>query len=95
MGKRNSGSRPLSLMSALLAFALSAAMGVAFVMVVNKTHDLFSSAAFADGVPNVAASLGWQEQTVIGTSQIPKPKSEISQIPEFKSGILNLRTPSQ
>jgi len=41
-------------MSALLAFALSAAMGVAFVMVVNKTHDLFSSTTF-------------EEQTVVGT----------------------------
>jgi hypothetical protein len=55
MGKRNSGSRPLGMMSALLAFALSAAMGLAFVIVVNKTHDLFSGAAFADGIPNVAA----------------------------------------
>jgi hypothetical protein len=67
MGKLNSGSRPLSLVSALSAFALSAAMGAAFVMVVNKTHDLFSSATFADGVPNVAAPFGWQEQTVVGT----------------------------
>jgi hypothetical protein len=67
MGKLNSGPRPLSLMSALLAFALSAAMGVAFVMVVNKTHDLFSNAAFADRMPNVAAPFGWQEQTVVGT----------------------------
>ena len=58
MGKRNSGSRPLGLLSSLLAFALSAAMGVAFVMVVNKTHDLFSSATFADSIPNLAASLG-------------------------------------
>lgn len=55
MGKLNSGSRPLGMMSALLAFALSAAMGVAFVVVVNKTHDLFSSPAFEDGVPTVGA----------------------------------------
>lgn len=51
MEKPTSGPRPMGLLNALLAFALSAAMGVAFVMVVNKTHDLFSSAAFADWDP--------------------------------------------
>jgi len=55
MGKLNSGPRPLGMMSALLAFVLSAAMGLAFVMVVFKTHDLFSSPAFENGVPNVTA----------------------------------------
>ena len=53
MGKLNSGSRPLGMMSSLLAFALSAVLGLAFVLVVNKTHDLFSSDAFAVGVPSV------------------------------------------
>lgn len=48
MRKRTSDPQPLGLLSALLAFGLSAALGVAFVVVVNKTHDLFSSAAFAD-----------------------------------------------
>ena len=51
MGRLNSGSRPLGVMKALLAFVLSAAMGVAFVMLVNKTHYLFSRAAFEDGSP--------------------------------------------
>lgn len=69
MSQSNSGSRSLGLVGGLLAFVLSAIMGVAFVMVVNKTHDLFSSAVFEDGVPNVAAVLGWQEQTVVGTWQ--------------------------
>ena len=70
MGKINSGSRPMGLIGALLAFGLSAAMGVAFVLLVDKTHDLFSSAAFEDGVPNVAASLGWQEQTVVAPGRV-------------------------
>ena len=65
MEKPASGPRPMGLLSALLAFALSAAMGVAFVMVVDKTHDLFSSAAFADWVPYVATSLGWDDQAAI------------------------------
>jgi hypothetical protein len=55
MGKQNNGPRPMGVMSALLAFALSAVMGLAFVMVVNKTHDLFSSTAFTEGLPNVTA----------------------------------------
>lgn len=53
MGKISS-TRALGLMRALLAFALSAVMGVAFVLLVNKTHDLFSSTTF-------------EEQTVVGT----------------------------
>lgn len=55
MGKL-SGSRTFGMMSALLAFALSAALGLAFVMVVNKTHDLFAGAASEPTVPSVAAS---------------------------------------
>lgn len=54
MDKQNNGPRPMGMMSALLAFALSAVMGLAFVVVVNKTHDLFSSAAFTEGIPNVS-----------------------------------------
>jgi hypothetical protein len=49
MGQRNSGSRSLGLAGGLLAFVLSAIMGVAFVMVVEKTHELFSADAFAGG----------------------------------------------
>jgi len=45
MEKRISGPRPMGPLSALLAFGLSALLGVAFVLVVNKTHDLFSGAA--------------------------------------------------
>ena len=62
MGKLSSGPRPLGLLSALLAFGLSAAMGVAFVIVVNKAHDLFSGAAFEE-------SAVFQEQAVVGTWQ--------------------------
>lgn len=67
MRKQNGGSRPLGLIGAFLAFGLSAAMGLAFVLVVDKTHDLFFSSAFEGSAPNVAASPGWQEQTVVGT----------------------------
>ena len=62
MGKINSGSRPMGLIGALLAFGLSAAMGVAFVLLVDKTHDLFSSAALEE-------SAAFQEQGVVGTWQ--------------------------
>jgi len=37
-----------------MAFVLSAVMGVGFVMLVDKTHDLFAGAAF-------------EEQTVVGS----------------------------
>ena len=60
MEKLSSGPRPLGLWSALLAFGLSAAMGVAFVIVVNKAHDLLSSDAFEE-------SAVFQEQAVVGT----------------------------
>ena len=62
MGKLGSGPRPLGLLSALLAFGLSAAMGVAFVIVVNKAHDLLSSDAFEE-------SAEFQEHAVIGAWQ--------------------------
>lgn len=43
MGKRvSNGSRTFNFISNLLAFVLSAVMGIAFVMLVDKTHDLFS-----------------------------------------------------
>jgi hypothetical protein len=54
MRKKFGGSRPLSLIGGLMAFVLSAVMGVGFVVLVDKTHDLFSGAAFA-------------EQTVVGS----------------------------
>jgi hypothetical protein len=57
MARQNSSSRPMGLMGAFLAFGLSAALGIAFVLVVDKTHDLFSSNLFEGGFPNVAASL--------------------------------------
>ena len=57
MGKRlNRGSRAWNCISGLLAFVLSAIMGLGFVTLVEKTHDLLSSAAFSD-------------QTVVGTWQ--------------------------
>ena len=67
MEKPASGPRPLGLLNAVLAFGLSAAMGLAFVMVVNKTHDLFASAAFTEWIPNAVTSLGWEEQALVGT----------------------------
>jgi len=46
MGKLNGGLRTLSMLSSLLAFVLSAAMGAVFVLVVNHTHHLFSGSGF-------------------------------------------------
>lgn len=61
MGKLvSSSSRAFNFTSSLLAFALSAVMGVAFVMLVDKTHDLLSATALEGG---------WQEQAVLGTWQ--------------------------
>ena len=54
MRKKFNGSRHLSLIGGLMAFVLSAVMGVGFVMLVDKTHDLFAGAAF-------------EEQTVVGS----------------------------
>jgi hypothetical protein len=42
MRRRNTKSRSFSFLGGVLAFALSAVMGVGFVALVNKTHDLFS-----------------------------------------------------
>ena len=57
MSRQLSGrSRRLEFFGVLLAFVLSAAMGVAFVALVDKTHDLFSGAAGT--VPAVAGI--WQ-----------------------------------
>ena len=50
MRKVNRASQPLGVISVALAFGLSAVMCLAFVLVVDKTHDLFSSAAFEDGI---------------------------------------------
>ena len=41
--RSNTGSRALNVTRTLPAFALSAILGIAFVVVVNKTHDLFAS----------------------------------------------------
>ena len=54
MRKKFSGSKPLGLINGFTAFVLSAVMGVGFVMLVDKTHDLFSGVAF-------------EEQTVVGS----------------------------
>ena len=54
MGNRsNTGSRALNVTRSLPAFVLSAILGIAFVAVVNKTHDMFAS----------------EDQTVLGTWQ--------------------------
>ena len=38
----------MSFLSGLLAFVLSAAMAIGFIALVNKTHDLLSSAQFEE-----------------------------------------------
>lgn len=61
MGKRvSSGSRAFNFINTLLAFVLSGVMGVAFVMLVEKTHDLLAATALEGR---------WQEQAVLGTWQ--------------------------
>ena len=67
MENPNGRTRPFGLIGSLLAFALSAVLGIGFILLVNKTHDLFSNAAFEQGIPNLVASLGWEEQTLVGT----------------------------
>jgi hypothetical protein len=52
-----SGPPSLNFMSGLLAFVLSALMGIVFVTLVDKTHHLFANAAPA----------AFEEQTVVGT----------------------------
>ena len=74
MGQRKSGSKPLDLVGGVLAFVLSAIMGVAFVLVVNKTHDLFSSAALEHLVPELTAV-----KSQIG-SKVRYVKSQISNL---------------
>jgi hypothetical protein len=67
MENPNGRSRPFGLIGSLLAFALSAVLGIAFVLLVNKTHDLFSSSVFERGIPQLVASLGWEDQNLVGT----------------------------
>lgn len=55
MDHHSGGSRSLDLLGGLLAFVLSAIMGCAFLLVVNTTHDIFSGAALANGLPSVTA----------------------------------------
>ena len=59
-------SRPLGSIGGLVAFVLSAAMGVAFVMLVDKTHNLFSGGA--DGTADMAGAIS-ADQAVVGTWQ--------------------------
>lgn len=66
----NGGSRALNSMSALLAFVLSALMGIGFVTLTDKTHDWLAVAPFEEeavvgtwqgkwhGVPSVKVTIG-------------------------------------
>ena len=72
-------SRALNFMSAVLAFVLSAVMGIAFVALVDKTHDLLSRAAFEkeavvgtwqgkwQGVPSVLVTIDRDGDKLSGT----------------------------
>ena len=65
MGNRSStGSRTLNVTRMLPAFVLSAILGIAFVAVVNKTHNLFASG----------------DQTGVGIWQEPWTWTAISQL---------------
>jgi hypothetical protein len=61
MGKRPSGDpRAFSPFSALLAFVLSAVLGLAFVATVNKAHELFARGECPQTTVLRAGSLDWQ-----------------------------------
>lgn len=54
------GSRALNAMRSLPAFVLSAILGIGFVAVVNRTHDLFAGSLsdklqFVDVVPGISS----------------------------------------
>jgi hypothetical protein len=80
MGKKlYDGARALNFKSSLLAFVLSAVMGIAFVALTNKTHDLLSTSAFAEqavvgtwegrwnGVPSVMVTIDRDGDKLSGT----------------------------
>jgi len=64
MGKRPRGDpRAFSPIRGLLAFALSAVLGLAFAAVVLKTHDLFAGGECRQPALLRAAQLDWQHLT--------------------------------
>jgi hypothetical protein len=80
MAKRlNSGSRAWNSVSGLLAFVLSAIMGLGLVTLVEKTHELLSSPAFDEqavlgtwqgkwhGVPSVMVTINHNGDQLSGT----------------------------